>query len=119
MYHPASVSALIIACSLTACAAPRAANWNRSSSCWGQGSETFAADYFREAGRQRCLNLDSLSRDRVLKVQKLRVQEIPSVAREAREIFERLTGRTVQRIAYQRMADRCQMDPDLMRAARM
>jgi hypothetical protein len=35
------------------------------------------------------------------------VQEISSVAGEAGEIFKRLAGYTIQRIAYQRMADGC------------
>jgi hypothetical protein len=41
----------------------------------------------------------------VLEIQKLGVQEISSIAREAGEIFERLAGYAIQRIAYQRMAD--------------
>jgi hypothetical protein len=45
------------------------------------------------------------------------VQEISSIAGEAGEIFKRLAGYTVQRIAYQGMADGCQMDSDLMRAS--
>ena len=47
------------------------------------------------------------------------VQEISSVAGEAGEIFKGLTACAVERIAYQGMADGCEMDPDLMRAARM
>jgi hypothetical protein len=54
-----------------------------------------------------------------LEIQKLSMREISSIAWEAREIFKRLTGKTVQRIAYQRMPDGCQMDPDLMRASRI
>ena len=46
----------------------------------------------REAGRQRRLHIDLLSGDGVVKFQKLGVQEISSVAGEAGEIFERLTG---------------------------
>jgi hypothetical protein len=47
------------------------------------------------------------------------VQEISTIAGEAGEIFKRLAGEAVQRITYQGMADGCQMDSDLMRAARM
>ena len=54
-----------------------------------------------------------------MELQKLGVQEISSVAGKAGEIFERLAGQAVQRIAYQGMADECQMDSDLMRAARI
>jgi len=49
----------------------------------------------------------------------LGVEEIASIAGEAGEIFKRLAAGAVQRVAYQGMADGCQMDPDLMRAARM
>jgi hypothetical protein len=59
------------------------------------------------------------SGDGVLEFQKLGVQEISSIAREAGEIFKRLAGKAVQRIAYQGMADGCQMDSDLMRASRI
>ena len=55
----------------------------------------------------------------MVKFQILGVQEISSIAGEAGEIFKRLAGEAVQRIAYQGMADRCQMDSDLMRATRM
>ena len=51
--------------------------------------------------------------------QKLSVQEISSIAWEAGEILKRLAGKAVQRIAYQGMADGCQMNSDLMRAARI
>jgi hypothetical protein len=54
----------------------------------------------------------------MLEIQKLGMQEISSIAREAGEIFKRLAVCAVQRIAYQGMADGCQMDSDLMRAAR-
>ena len=54
-----------------------------------------------------------------MEIQKLGVQEISSIAREAGEIFKRLAAEAVQRIAYQRMADGCQMDSDLMRASRI
>jgi hypothetical protein len=57
------------------------------------------------------------SGDGVVEFQKLRVQQISSIAGEAGEIFKRLAGYPVQRIAYQGMADGCQMDSDLMRAA--
>jgi hypothetical protein len=53
----------------------------------------------------------------VVKFQKLGVQEVSSIAGETGEIFMRLAGRAVQRIAYQGMADGCKMDSDLMRAA--
>ena len=72
-----------------------------------------------ESMRQRCLKMDLLSGDGVLEVQKLGVQEISSIAGEAGEIFKRLAGYSVQRIANQGMADGGQMDSDLMRAARM
>ena len=62
--------------------------------------------------------MDLLSGNGVVEFQKLGVQEISSIAGEAGEIFERLAGYAVQRIAYQGMADGCQMDSDLMRAAR-
>jgi len=47
------------------------------------------------------------------------VQEISSIAGEAGKMFKRLAGYAVQRVAYQGMADGCQMDSDLMRAARI
>jgi hypothetical protein len=47
------------------------------------------------------------------------VKEISSIAGEAGEIFERLAGYTVQRIAYEGIADGCEMDSDLMRATRI
>src|ERR1700729_1365830 len=71
------------------------------------------------SGRQSCLKIDLFSGDGVLEFQILGVQEISSIAREAGEIFKRLAGYAVQRIAYQGMADGCEMDSDLMRAARM
>ena len=49
--------------------------------------------------------------------QKLGVQEISSIAREAGKVFKRPAGEAVQRIADQGMADGCEMDSDLMRAA--
>ena len=49
----------------------------------------------------------------------LGVQEISPIAGEAGEIFKRLAGHAVQGITYQGMADGCQMDSDLMRAARI
>ena len=55
----------------------------------------------------------------MVEFQKLGVQEISSIAGEAGEIFKRLAGYVVQRIAYQGMADGCQMNSDLMRAARI
>jgi hypothetical protein len=72
-----------------------------------------------ECRRQRCLKGDLLSGDGVLEFEKLGVQEISSIAGEAGESFKRLAGQAVQGIAYQGMADGCQMDSDLMRAARM
>jgi hypothetical protein len=59
------------------------------------------------------------SGDRVLKFQRLGVQKISSIAGEAGEIFKRLAGEAVQGVAYKGMADGCQMDSDLMRAARI
>ena len=55
----------------------------------------------------------------MLKLQILGMQEIATITGESGEIFKRLAGYAVQRIAYQGMADGCQMDSDLMRAARM
>ena len=46
----------------------------------------------RESRRQRCLKIDLFSGDGVLEIQKLGVQEISSIAREAGEIFKRLAG---------------------------
>ena len=63
--------------------------------------------------------MDLFSGDGVLELKKLGVQEISSIAGEAGEIFKGLAVRAVQRIADQRMADGCQMDSDLMRAARI
>jgi hypothetical protein len=45
-----------------------------------------------ECRRQRCLKGDLLSGDGVLEFEKLGVQEISSIAREAGEIFKRLAG---------------------------
>jgi hypothetical protein len=72
-----------------------------------------------ESRRQRCLKIDLFSGDGVVEIQKLGVQEISSISGEAGEIFKRLTGYAIQRIAYQRMSDGCQMDSDLMRASRI
>lgn len=72
-----------------------------------------------EFGRQSCLDIDLLSSDGVMEFKKLGVQEISSVAGEAGEIFKRLAAYTVQRVADQGMSDGCQMNSDLMRAARM
>ena len=63
--------------------------------------------------------MDWFSGDRVKEFQILGVQEIPSIAWEGRELLKRLAGWAVKRIAYQGMANRCQMDSDLMRAARI
>jgi hypothetical protein len=73
----------------------------------------------RESGRQSCLKIDWFSGDGVVEFQKLGVQEISSIAGEAGKIFKRLAVCAVQRIANQGMADGCQMDSDLMRAARI
>ena len=71
------------------------------------------------SGRQRRLKVDLFSGDGVVEFQILGVQEISSIAGEAGEIFKRLAGYAVQRVAYEGMADGCQMDSDLMRAARI
>ena len=42
--------------------------------------------------RQSCLKIDLFSSDGVLEIQKLGMQEISSIAREAGEIFKRLAG---------------------------
>ena len=63
--------------------------------------------------------MDLFSGDRVVEFQILGVQEISSIAGEAGKIFRRLAGEAVQRIAYQGMADGCQVDSDLMRTARI
>ena len=63
--------------------------------------------------------MDLFAGDGVLEFQILGVQEISSIAGEAGEIFKWLATEAVQRIADQGMADGCQMDSDLMRAARM
>ena len=68
---------------------------------------------------QSCLMIDLFSGDGVLEFQKLGVQKISSIAGEAGEIFKRLAGWAVQRIANQGVADGRQMDSDWMRAARM
>ena len=73
----------------------------------------------RESGGQSCLKIDLFSGDGVAEFQTLGVQEISSIAGEAGEILKRLARRAVQRIAYQGMADGCQMDSDLMRATRI
>jgi hypothetical protein len=59
----------------------------------------------RESRRQSCPKIDFFSGDGVVEIQKLGMQEISSIAWEAGEIFERLAGYAIQRIAYQRMAD--------------
>ena len=63
--------------------------------------------------------MDWFAGDGVVEFQIAGVQEISSIAGEPGEIFQRLAGYAVQRIADQRMADGCQMDSDLMRAARI
>lgn len=52
-----------------------------------------------------------------MEFQKAGVEEISSIAGEAREIFKGLAGEAVQRIAYEGMADGCEVDSDLVRAA--
>ena len=59
------------------------------------------------------------SGDGVLESQILGMQKVSSVTWEAGEIIKRSTGQTVQRVAYQGVADGCQMNSDLMRAARI
>ncbi len=61
--------------------------------------------------------MDWFAGDGVGEVEKLRVQEVASVAGEAGEIFKRLAGGAVEGIAEQGMADGCEMDSDLMGAA--
>ena len=63
--------------------------------------------------------MNLFSGDGVMESQIVGVQKISSIARESGEIFQRPAGQAVQWIAYQGMADGCQMDSDLMRAARM
>ncbi len=53
----------------------------------------------------------------MVEFQILGVEGVSSFGGEAREIFERLAGYAVQRIAYQGMADGCKMDSDLVRSA--
>ena len=72
-----------------------------------------------ESRRQSRLEIDLFSGDGVLEFQILGVQQISSVAGEAGKIFKRLAGYALQRIANQGMADRCQMNSDLMRSARI
>ena len=74
---------------------------------------------FCESRRQRCLNVDWLSREGMGKAEKLGVQEVASIARQAGEVFKGLAGCAVERIAYQGMADGGQVDPDLVGAAGM
>ncbi len=62
--------------------------------------------------------MDGFAGDGVGEFEELGVQEVASVAGEAGEIFKRLAGWAVERVAYQGMADGCEMDSDLMRAAR-
>ena len=72
-----------------------------------------------ESGRQSRLKMDLFSGDGVLEFQKLGVQKISSIAGEAGKIFKRLAAYPVQRIANQGMPNGCQMDSDLMWAARI
>ena len=59
------------------------------------------------------------SGDGVVEFQIVGVEEIASVAGEAGEIFERLAGGAVQRVACEGMADGGQVDSDLMGSARV
>lgn len=68
------------------------------------------------SGWQSCFQMDFYSGDRVAESQKLGVQEVSSIAGEARIRCKRLAVETVQRIAHQGMSDGCQVDSDLMRA---
>ncbi len=52
-------------------------------------------------------------------VQNVGVQEVSSIAGEAGKAVKRQAGQAIQGIAYQGMADGCQMDSDLMRTARI
>jgi len=45
-----------------------------------------------ESARQSCLKIDLFSGNGMLEIKKLGVQEISSIAREAGEIFKRLSG---------------------------
>lgn len=78
-----------------------------------------AAAAERAVLRQSCLKMDLFFGDRVKEVQVVGVQVVASIAGEAGEIFKRLAGWSVKRVADERMADGGQMDSDLMRAARM
>ena len=63
--------------------------------------------------------MDLFAGDGVNEIQIVGVQEIASIAGEAGEIFKWLAGYAVQRIAYQGMADGCEVDSDLMRPPRI
>ena len=61
--------------------------------------------------------MDWFASDWMVEVQILSVQEISSITREAGKAFKRLAVYAVKRIADKGMADGCEMDSDLMRAA--
>ena len=61
--------------------------------------------------------MELFSGDGVGEFQELGVEEIASVAGEAGEIFQRLAGWAVQRVADEGMSDGGEVDPDLVRAA--
>lgn len=61
--------------------------------------------------------MDWLPGDGVMEFEELGVQEISSIAGEAGVVFQRLAGEAVQRISDEGMADGCQVDSDLVRAA--
>lgn len=63
--------------------------------------------------------MDLNSGDGVVELQELSVQKVSSIAGETGILFERLASEAVQGIANQGMSDGCQMDSDLMGAARM
>ena len=63
--------------------------------------------------------MDLFSCDGVVESQKLGVQKVSSIAGQAGVILKWLAGCAVQGIANQGMADRRQMDSDLMSAAGM
>jgi hypothetical protein len=72
----------------------------------------------RERRRQSCFKIELFPGDGVQEPQKLGMQEISTIARQAREVFQGQSGWAVQRITQQGMTDGCQMDPDLMGTSR-
>lgn len=63
--------------------------------------------------------MDSLSGDRVREVEVLGVEQIATIAREAGQVIEGLTAGTIKWIASEGMADRREMDSNLVRASGM